>query len=279
LVRVRLACGEKPAKTPLTYKEASRRGKVRKNFRLQEVAFTVPLTSKATEWHASDSHFDLAGHITRDPMEKPDPYGEWVLHKSKEAKGGIPHPVDEQLLAAARAAWPHVLAHAKRQLAQKNSATETEDLAAEVWEGVLKSVSKAVQRKGDSSSAIGDLESYLFAAFHHRFNRVLKIEQNRRDTIELVSSTLEFERIESAQDTTWVEELERAITIRQITNRMDGWTRKVWQAREYGYSWKEIAVWSGLNEQTAKKRFEYGLEKTRRNIVRLLKGGNPHKSG
>ena len=66
-VRVRPACGEKPAKTPLTYKEASRRGKVRKNFRLQEVAFTVPLTSKATEWHASDSHFDIAGHITRDP--------------------------------------------------------------------------------------------------------------------------------------------------------------------------------------------------------------------
>jgi len=66
-VRVRPACGEKPAKTPLTYKEASRRGKVRKNFRLQEVAFTVPLTSKVTKWNASDSHFDIAGHITRDP--------------------------------------------------------------------------------------------------------------------------------------------------------------------------------------------------------------------
>jgi hypothetical protein len=80
-------------------------------------------------------------------MEKPDPYGEWVLQRSKEAKGGIPHPVDEQLLAAARAAWPRVLAHAKRELAQKNSATETEALAAEVWEGVLKSVSKALQKK------------------------------------------------------------------------------------------------------------------------------------
>src|SRR5260370_27092909 len=82
-----------------------------------------------------------------------------------------------------------------------------------------------------------------------------------------------------SKDTTWVEELERAITIRQITKRMDGWTRKVGQAREYGYSWKEIAAWSGLNEQTAKKRFEYGLEKNPRNIVRLLRGGNPQKSG
>jgi hypothetical protein len=60
---------------------------VRKKFRFQEVAFAVLLTSKSTEWHASDSHFDLTGHTTRDRMEKPDPYGEWVLHNSKEAKG------------------------------------------------------------------------------------------------------------------------------------------------------------------------------------------------
>src|SRR5260370_8464395 len=100
-------------------------------------------------------------------MEKPDPYGEWVLHNSKEAKGRIPHPVDEQLLAAARAAWPHVLAHAKRELAQRNSATETEALTAEAWEAVLKSVSKPLQRKGHTSSAIGDLPPYLFASSHH----------------------------------------------------------------------------------------------------------------
>ncbi len=207
-------------------------------------------------------------------MEKPDPYGEWVLHKGKEAKGGIPHPVDEQLLAAARAAWPRVLAHAKRELAQKNSATDTEALAAEVWEGVLKSVSKALQRKGDSSSTIGDMESYLFAAFHHRFNRVLKREQKRRDTIELVSSTVEFERIESAQDTNWVSELERAITVRQIVAHMDEWTKRVWQARQYGYSWKEISKHLGLTEQNAKKTFQYGLEKTRQNLLGVQKRGD-----
>jgi RNA polymerase sigma factor (sigma-70 family) len=207
-------------------------------------------------------------------MEKPDPYGEWVLHKSKEAKDGIPHPVDEQLLAAARAAWPRVLAHAKRELAQKSSATETGALAAEVWEGVLKSVSKVLQRKSASSSTIGDLESYLFAAFHHRFNRVLKTEQRRRDTIELVSSTVEFERIESAQDTSWVSELERAITVSQIVAHMDEWTKRVWQARQYGYSWKEISKRMDLSEQSAKKRFQYGLEKTRENLLRVLKRTN-----
>jgi hypothetical protein len=55
------------ARTPLTYKEASKAEKVKKNFRIQEVAFTVLLTSKLTEWHASDIHFDLAGHIHEGP--------------------------------------------------------------------------------------------------------------------------------------------------------------------------------------------------------------------
>ena len=65
---------------------------MRKNFSLQEVAFTVLLTPKETEWHASDSYFDLAGQITRDPMEKPDPYGEWVLQKVQLETGGNKAP-------------------------------------------------------------------------------------------------------------------------------------------------------------------------------------------
>jgi hypothetical protein len=57
--RSTLGCpaGNNSARTPLTYKEASRRGKVRKKFGRHEGAFTVPSTSKVTEWHASDSHF------------------------------------------------------------------------------------------------------------------------------------------------------------------------------------------------------------------------------
>jgi hypothetical protein len=73
-------------------------------------------------------------------------------------------------------------------------------------------------------------------------------------------------------DTTWVEELEKAITVRQIANHMDGWTRKALRAKQYGYSWREIAAWSGLGEEAAKKKFEYGVEKTRQRILRFLKG-------
>jgi RNA polymerase sigma factor (sigma-70 family) len=204
-------------------------------------------------------------------MEKPDRYGEWVLHPGNEAKGGTPHPVDEQLLAAARATWPRALAHAKRELDQKNLGTESEAVAGEVWEAVLKAVSRALRRKRDFTASIDNLESYLFTAFDHRLNRVLKREQKRRDTIKVVASAVEFERIEGAQDTDWVSELDRAITVRQIVAHMDEWTKRVWQARQYGYSWKDIAKRLELSEQAAKKRFQYGLEKTREKLLGALK--------
>jgi hypothetical protein len=51
----------------ITYKEASKAGKVKKNFRIHEGTFNVLLTSKLTEWHASNTHFDLAGHIHEGP--------------------------------------------------------------------------------------------------------------------------------------------------------------------------------------------------------------------
>ena len=39
-------------------------------------------------------------------MEKPDPYGEWVLQKVQQEAGGNKVPIPEEVLAAARATWP-----------------------------------------------------------------------------------------------------------------------------------------------------------------------------
>ena len=209
-------------------------------------------------------------------MVKPDPYGDWVLFPAKAGERSRAVP-DEELVAAAREAWPRILAHAKRESLTGGLGSETESVAKQVWEQVLRSVAKTRQRNSDHRPPISDLQSYLFGAFIHRFNRALLHEQRRQETIELVSSAFDLERIESAQDTTWVEELERAITVREITSRMDRWTKKVWQARELGYSWKEISKWLGLTEQQAKMKFQYGLEKTRANIRRLLKRGTLKK--
>ncbi|HXM96523.1 MAG TPA: hypothetical protein VOA64_20080 [Candidatus Dormibacteraeota bacterium] len=212
-------------------------------------------------------------------MSKPDPYGDWVLFPSGEGESKNPPASDDELILAAREVWPRVLAHAQRELNANSLRSDSASMAAQVWERMLRSVSRTRQRNSDPRQAIGDLRSYLFLAFVHRFNRAVQQEQKHAERIELVSSSIELERIESAQDVGWVEELERAILIREIADRMDGWTKKVWQARQLGYTWKEIASWLGVSEQQAKMKFQYGMEKTRRSIVRLLKAGKSKGSG
>jgi len=212
-------------------------------------------------------------------MDKPDPYGDWVLFRASEEEGESAASQDDALICAAREVWPRVLAHAKKELTANGLGSDHFSVAAQVWERMLRSVSRTRQRNTDHHQPIADLQSYLFLAFVHRFNRTLLREQRRVETIELVSSSVDLEELESSRDAGWVEELERAIAIRQIADRMDSWTKKVWRARQYGYSWKEISVWSGISEQTAKKRFQYGLEKTRQSVVRLLKGGKAKKPG
>ena len=110
-------------------------------------------------------------------MDKPDPYGDWVLFGTNQGPDGSPLAIDEELLAAARNAWPHVLAHVRGELFDKALGAERTALAADIWDQVLRSVAKTRQRNQDHRPPISDLESYLIGVFHHRFNRVLKKEQ------------------------------------------------------------------------------------------------------
>jgi hypothetical protein len=219
-----------------------------------------------------------AREIAEEPVEqkeKPESYSEWAIRRVQQEAGENGSPLPAEVITAARTVWPRVAAAVANELKREGLGREAEALAAEIWEGVLRSVVKALQRKSDSSSTVRDFEPYLLAAFHHRFHRFQRAERGRRERIQPASAILDLGLVEGARDTQWVLELERAITLRQITDRMDSWTKKAWQARQYDFSWKEIAAWSGLSEQAAKKKFEYGLEKTRQRIVRLLKAGKP----
>lgn len=205
-----------------------------------------------------------------------DSYGEWVIRNLQQEIGVSCLPAE--VISAARLVWPRVAALVTNELKGEGRIQEGEALAAKIWEGVLRSVARAAQRKGNYGASIRDPESYLLVAFRHRFHRYRKADRGRRDVIQSGSASFDLGMVESARDTTWVLELERAITVRQITDRMDAWTRKVLQARQYGYSWKEIAAWSGSSEQAAKKKFEYGLEKTRQRILRILEAGTAKKT-
>ena len=156
--------------------------------------------------------------------------------------------------------WPRVQAYARKELANKNP-DENAALAAEVWENVLQSVSKTLRRRGRKASGIVDLEAYLFGAFLHRFNRALKKERRRQETIGLVPSNVDLAQLPGARDTKSPRALEDSIQIKEVVRNMDDWTRKVWTARQYGYSWREIAEHTGLSEHQAKLRFRYALRK------------------
>ena len=185
---------------------------------------------------------------------------EWVLSNSSSKTEEQSLRSDDDLITAASRLWPLIQAHARKELANKNP-DESAALAAEVWESVLQSVSKTLRRRPGKATGIVDLEAYLFGVFHHRFNRALKKERKRQETIRLVPSTGDLAELPGARDTKSPRTMEDSIQVKEVVRNMDDWTRKVWTARQYGYSWREIAEHMGLSEHQAKLRFRYALRK------------------
>jgi RNA polymerase sigma factor (sigma-70 family) len=193
-------------------------------------------------------------------MPSPELNPDWVLSSNSPNNKEQLLPHNDELIIVASQLWPRVQAHARRELANKNS-DDTVAFAAEVWEGVLRSVSKTLQRRNGRGSGIVDLEAYLFGVFHHRFNRALKKERRRQETIELVPSGRDLEQLPGARDLKSARDLELSIQVKEVIQNMDDWTRRAWAAKVYGYTWREIAEHMGLNEHQAKLRFGYALRK------------------
>lgn len=183
------------------------------------------------------------------PNSESDP--QWILPEGQPKD-------DDELRAAASRLWPRVQAHVRHKLANKDP-DESTLLATQVWEAVLRSVSKTLRRHSEIRSRIADLDAYLFGIFLHRFNRALKRERRREQTIALVASTGELEQLPGARDWKSARELERSLELQEAIENMDGWTREVFTARVYGYTWREIAKLYGLKENQAKLRFRQAL--------------------
>src|SRR5438477_11392075 len=87
---------------------------------------------------------------------------EWVLSSFISPLAGSQDEISE-LVVVARRLWPRIQAHARREQPEKNS-DEALALATEVWEGVLQSVAKTIQRSNRKDWRIKDTEAYLFGA-------------------------------------------------------------------------------------------------------------------
>ena len=183
-------------------------------------------------------------------MRAPEPGPEWVLSGVNPRSNSAS---ESELLKAARSAWPKALAHV-RQVQSQNPFDDDGILVAEVWESVLQSVSGTLDRMNGRRGEIGDLEAYLLGSFYHRLRRALKKEQRRQETIHLVSSAQELEAL-GKRSHTEQHDIENTLHAQEILDRMDEWSRKVWVAREYGYTWKHIGGVLGIPGDSVMLRF------------------------
>jgi DNA-directed RNA polymerase specialized sigma24 family protein len=197
-------------------------------------------------------------------MPRPEAGPEWVISNNPPKANLRPLHTDDddKLIVVARLMWPRVQAYALREVGN-GPCDEVMAIATEVWEGVLRSVSKTIDRGKRKGSGIKDLEAYLFGAFQHRFNRALKKERIRQETFRLFPSNCVLEEFREAQDSKSAFDIERSIQIKEAIARMDDWTRRVWAARQYGFSWSEIGEFMGLSEHKAKLRFRYAISRIR----------------
>jgi DNA-directed RNA polymerase specialized sigma24 family protein len=183
-------------------------------------------------------------------MPAPEPGPEWVL---SGANPRLDPTTESELSKAARSAWPKALAHV-RQVQARDPFDDDGILVAEVWESVLQSVSGTLDRMNGRSGEIGDLEAYLLGSFYHRLGRALKKEERREETIHLVSSAQELELLDKTSRGVQ-DDIEGKVHAREILDRMDEWSRKVWIAREYGYTWKQIGDVLGTPGDSVMLRF------------------------
>jgi len=183
-------------------------------------------------------------------MPAPEPGPEWVL---SGAHPRLDPATESELSKSARSAWPKALAHV-RQVQSRDPFDDDGILVAEVWESVLQSVSKTLDRMNGRRGEIGDLEAYLLGSFYHRLGRALKKEERREEMIHLVPSALELEVLAKTSHAQQ-HDIEDSAHAREILDRMDKWTRDVWVAREYGHSWKHIGRVYGMSGLSAMLRF------------------------
>jgi DNA-directed RNA polymerase specialized sigma24 family protein len=83
-----------------------------------------------------------------------------------------------------------------------------------------------------------------------------------------VSTVQELEVLGAASRGERQQDLEGTIYTKEIIQRMDSWSREVWVAREYGYSWKDIGDRLGMPGNDVMLRFRRRMSILRERLSR-----------
>jgi len=200
-------------------------------------------------------------------MVEEDQIARWILGLGANELGDVQ---TSKLLESSRLAWPRVLAHTRKQLArQQLSPQEINSVAFEIWEIVLRSVWKTIQRRPANGTEIANLENYLIGAFHHRLNRHLKLRRRHAGIIQFLPPDELAElgnRKHSGRNQ--ASRTEERIQLREVYAMIDDNARKAVIARLYGFSWSEIAQTFEIEEQNLIMRVQYAIRKVRQKLTK-----------
>ena len=79
-------------------------------------------------------------------------------------------------------------------------------------------------------------------------------------------SAHDLETLRQGHDSQAARQIEQFVQVKEAIRCMDEWSRKVWIARKYGYSWHEIAAFYGMTDAQAKLKFRYAIAKLREKL-------------
>lgn len=205
-------------------------------------------------------------------MVEDEQIARWIIGLEN---GDLADEQAQQFLDAARLAWPHVLAHTRRELAGRRlSSGEITSATFEIWEEVLRSVWNTLRRKPDAALQIRSMENYLVGIFHHRLNRRLK----HKRSIDAVFEFLPPEDLESLKsveiDEGYSTRLHQNIQMDRVYAQLDEKVRNALIARIYGFSWGEIAQHFQIKEQNLIMRVRYAIRKVSESMTRQHGSGS-----
>lgn len=155
----------------------------------------------------------------------------------------------EHVVRAAQQNWPRMVAYSKMRL---DGAVDP----AMVLDDVVDAALEANRREH-----IRDFGPYLFKSFVRKAKLILQ----RSQRVEYLDPE-DLAALNSASDTSFVEDLERHIALEGAVSLMDEDTRAIYSMRVHGLTLKEIGARLGMSEDAVRKDFARGIERVKRLI-------------
>jgi RNA polymerase sigma factor (sigma-70 family) len=176
--------------------------------------------------------------------------------------------VETDLLDAAQRNWARVHSYAQRF--QQDPST-----AAEIFEEVLLSLSRAMRAHRGSGNPIRNLDSYLYVAFVRRLNRHMA----RQPKIHYVGSLQDLDALGGIQTRSTRPIVEDELLVRELLKYTNQRTRRMFFLRMSGYSWKEVARILRTTANSAQVLFNNGMGKARTRVLKLKASTKPVGEG